>query len=191
MTALDNDDDDGLTPEVEAEILEHSKVLKEERSRAGEISTAFYDKLAALDAGSIAIAVSVGITILSKQDLHYLSHGLLVAVLCFWLSLLTAIAHNFLLLRSARLDVVYAGYEFIKNAFRTTSQHVPIPPGITAKQWKQIQGSVREEPIKKQRVATARKRRNESIARVVGIISITCFFIGYTLIVIGAWRLWR
>lgn len=96
------------------------------------VSTAFYDKLAALNAGSIAIAVSVGVTILNKQELRHLSHGLLGLILCFWLSLLTAIFHNFLLLWSAKLDADYASDEFVKDTLKTMFRHVLLPPGVDA-----------------------------------------------------------
>jgi hypothetical protein len=186
----ENHDDEVLDPELKVKVLERFKLLKEERGRATVIITAFYDKLAALNAGSIAIAVSVGLTILNKQELRHLSHGLLCLILCFWFSLLTAILHNFLLLRSAKLDAAYASDEFIKNTFEMMFRRVQLVPGTDPKEWKQVKGFAQEEPIRKQRITTARKRRCESAATVVAILSISCFFLGYTLVVIGAWRLW-
>jgi hypothetical protein len=75
--ADEDHDDEVLSLELEKKVLERFNVLKEELGRTTVVSTAFYDKLAALNAGSIAIAVSVGVTILSKQELRHLSHGLL------------------------------------------------------------------------------------------------------------------
>lgn len=62
---------------------------------------------------------------------------------------------------------------------------------LDEKKWKQVQGFAQEESIKKQRTTNARKRRCESTAKVVGVISTICFFVGYTIVVIAAWRLWR
>jgi len=81
----------------------------QELRRSLELSASFYEKLAALDAGSIAIAVSVGVALLGTAALHsaFLHSNInwLVTVAFFlWFSLICAIGHNALFIKVARLE---------------------------------------------------------------------------------------
>src|ERR1019366_6558437 len=90
------------TEEVKAEA-------NRELRRSLEQSASFYEKLAALNAGSIAVAVSVGVALLGKAAPHsaFLHSNLnwLVSVAFFlWFSLICAIGHNALFIKVAQLE---------------------------------------------------------------------------------------
>jgi hypothetical protein len=77
--------------------------------RSLELSASFHEKLAALNAGSIALAVSVGVALLGKAAPHsaFLHSNLnwLVAVAFFlWFSLICEFGHNALFIKVARLE---------------------------------------------------------------------------------------
>ncbi len=182
--------DDLLTPELKAKILEPSGALKDELRRSAETSVAFYEKLAAASAGSIALVMSVGMANLQKHDSRQFSHSLLFLASCFWLSLAAAIAHNVLFLWSSKLDARYAGLVFIEQTIATVMQGISLSPEVDRNQWKQVEGFAREDALRQQRGTYGRKRRCESIAKVVGDVSVALFFLGFTLVVVGAWILW-
>lgn len=80
-----------------------------ERRRNLEVRASFYDKLSALSAGSIALAVSVGIALLGKSEspissMHSDLSWLSVIALLLWISLICAIGHNYLIIKIARLE---------------------------------------------------------------------------------------
>jgi hypothetical protein len=94
---------------LKASTEEVKAKANQELRRSLELSASFYEKLAALNAGSIAVAVSVGVALLGKAAPHsaFLHSNLnwLVAVAFFlWLSLICAIGHNALFIKVARLE---------------------------------------------------------------------------------------
>jgi len=188
---IDENHDEELNPELLAKVRSYYPTLEKERRRSKEISAGFYDKLAALNAGSIAISVSVGLAILTKQELRQFSHGLFALVLCFWLSLLTAIFHNFFRHHlTAKLDATYAGQEFIRNTIQAPMELSGADQNVM-KQAREVMAEVlRQGPIAKQGVTMRQKRRLESVATVLGWLSVGSFLAGYTLVLIGAARLW-
>src|SRR5471030_2194982 len=80
-----------------------------ERRRNLEVRASFYDKLSALDAGSIAVTVSVGIALISKPDSRFGSvHSHLSWLLWIagflWVSLICSVGHNSIFVKIARLE---------------------------------------------------------------------------------------
>ena len=182
--------EDALPPELVAGVLEDYKVHQIELRRSMEISAGFYDKLVALNAGSIAISVSVGLVILNKQDLRQLSHGFFFLILCFWLSLFSAIVHNYLFRWSAKLDVSYSSQEFIKKTLKRQIATIEPTSGVNGSDLKKLENELQQNPIERQRTTTTCKRWLERIADLAGYVSIITFFVGYTLVVYGAYKLW-
>ena len=109
--------------ELEAEFLEGYKEYEAEVRRSIEISSGFYEKLSALDAGSIAIAVSVGMAIAANPTFRSFApfsivHWLIATIILLWTSLITSVLHNFLSLRVARLDAAYSEIQYIRNLMK-------------------------------------------------------------------------
>jgi len=187
--ADDDHDAEVLTPELEAKVLEPLGALEELLNQTNQISAAFYDKLAAANGAAIALTVSVGLSALPKHGSRF-SHGFLSVALCFWFSLLAAIAHNLLLVLSAKLDKGYAELGFIRHIIATSMQNFRLSPGINADEWKQLEDLAQEKLVKEQGFKTALKGRYESTATWVGYSSVFLSFLGFTLVVVGAWKLW-
>lgn len=175
---------------MEAGVIDDYKVHQTELRRSADFSAGFYDKLAALNAGSIAVSVSVGLVILTKQDLRGFSHGFLALILCFWLSLVSAIVHNVFFLWNSKLDVAYSAQEFIKKTFKRLLRHVEPTSGVDGSDLKKLGKDLQEAPLQRQRTATTRKRWHEATAKVAGFASVTMFLLGYTLVALGAVKLW-
>src|SRR5882762_5202300 len=96
------------------------KQHEDEKRRSLGISAGFYEKLAALDAGSIAVAASITLTILLKSEIKADSvkpviHELLFVVACLWASLVLSILHNFLATIFAYLETAYSEADFLWN----------------------------------------------------------------------------
>jgi drug/metabolite transporter (DMT)-like permease len=86
---------------------EAQKNSEEKRRRSLEVSAGFYEKLSALDAGSIAVAVSVGIALLGKSGVGSIhSHLTWLAWIAglLWLSLVCSIGHNCYFVKISRLE---------------------------------------------------------------------------------------
>ncbi len=135
--------------------------------------------------------MSVGLAILTKQELRQFSHGLFALVLCFWLSLLTAIFHNFFRHHlSARLDASYADQEFIRDTIQALMELSGADQNVLKQAREVMTEPLRQGPIAKQGVAMRQKRRLEAVATVLGWLSVFSFLAAYTLVLIGAARLW-
>jgi hypothetical protein len=104
-------DDNVLTREQSERLLkvieEHHKVQEDDNRRSLGISTGFFEKLATLDAGSIAVSASIIVAILLKPELRESTRGIVdeivVVVLLLWTSLFSSIVHNFVAVRVANL----------------------------------------------------------------------------------------
>ena len=188
--ADENQDDNAVRSQIEASLQDYYAVHRDEVRRSLEISTGYYEKLATFDAGSIAILVTVGLAILNKSDLNRLSHGLLIVIVCFWVSLLTAICHNYLLLWSAKLDAAYSKDEFVKHIVKTMLRHPWPIDGLASQMLKPIEEASLVDPLNNQKKTTAWKRRCEAIAIGVGIVATASFVFGYSLVVVGAFKIW-
>src|ERR1035438_10196173 len=91
-----------LEGELRTAYAEHEKEMR----RSIDISAGFFDKLSALDGGSIALAASVIIALTAKPEFasgraREIVHGLVVIVILLWASLISAVMHNFLAVRIA------------------------------------------------------------------------------------------
>jgi hypothetical protein len=96
MPETSDDLRDVLIEKQKASADEALQRSEKERRRNLEVRASFYDKLSALDAGSIALAVSAGIALLGKLEsrissLHSNLSWLSIIVLFLWMSLISAI----------------------------------------------------------------------------------------------------
>lgn len=94
----------------------------EELQRSFDVSSSFYEKLAAIDAASIAIAASVGVgtykftPVLSRTTLAGFFLWLILPVSLLWLSLIGAVLHNFILIRHCKIRRVVFGESLYHSA---------------------------------------------------------------------------
>jgi len=163
-----------------------------ERRRSLELNSSFYDKLSALGAGSIAVAVSVGIALLGKSGLpissvHSHLTWLLWITVLLWISLVCSIGHNSMFVKIARLEAerakAWSLYLGLMAALAVSSGEVA--DLLT----KDIFGSL------KKRIADAammehRIEQSEYRAMCLGRIAVVSFLSAYTLVLICLILLW-
>lgn len=179
------------TEDVEKEAIRQLR-------RSLELSASFYEKLAALSAASIALAVSVGVALLGKAMPHsaflHSNFNWLVAVASFlWFSLVCSFGHNALFIKAARLESEGAS-EWSKwigllNASTMQSLTGARESEIAQTLNTHISGTLHD---RIQKTAMNKHRTEQSIlrARVLGSVAISTFLIAYTLVFVCIIRIW-
>ncbi|MGD0973103.1 MAG: hypothetical protein ABR866_03380 [Candidatus Korobacteraceae bacterium] len=187
-----------LQEEYEAASDDYLKSSAEHRNevrRHLDIRTSFYDKLSALDAASIAVAVSIGIAMIAKSELrpgslHANATWLVGIVVSLWVSLVCAVVHNFVVVSIAKLDSASqkADLDKVGTHLWATKMRVERPADpkadltweqrIEQKQW------LRQEKILKRIMLLYR------CVPPLAHISIASFLAAYTVVVVCVVRLW-
>jgi hypothetical protein len=183
-----------LKAATEDVVTEASQQLR----RSLELSASFYEKLAALNAGSIALAVSVGLALFGKAAPHsaFLHSNLnwLVAVAFFlWFSLICAFGHNTLFIKVARLESARAA-EWSKwvgliNASAMQSITRTGESEIAQTLNTHICDTLHD---RIQKAAMNQHRTEQTILRagVLGYVAVGTFLIAYTLVFVCIIRIW-
>lgn len=181
---------------LEAELRNDYEKHERELRRSIEISTSFFDKLSALDAGSIAVAASV-IIAMSAQKVSIsnsfpgIVHGLVAIVILLWSSLVCTVVHNFLAVHLAALDAKYSEIEFVRTMLRKTLATArQITPEISQSVVDELEKNVHKDPAEQQRKIVRRKQVLYPCVTILGYASIGTFLIAYTLVAFYVRRLW-
>jgi hypothetical protein len=169
-----------------------------ELRRSLELRASFYEKLAALNAGSIAVAVSVGVALLGNAAPHsaFLHSNLnwLVAVAFFlWFSLICAIGHNALFIKVARLEAEKAEEwsKWIALINASTMQSITGPGDSEIAQTLVTHiGDTLHDRIQKAAMNQHRTEQTILRAMVLGFGGIGAFLIAYTLVFACIIRIW-
>jgi hypothetical protein len=120
-------DDNAIPPELRAKLegpwREALERHMNEVRRTFEISTGFYEKLAALDAGSIAIAATVGAAVVAKAGattpaVLSLTHRLVYIIFALLASLILGVLHNFIVVGIAQFEAKYSELDLIRTLMR-------------------------------------------------------------------------
>jgi hypothetical protein len=175
---------------------EAKKKSEHEHRRSLEVRSSFFDKLSALDAGSIAVAVSVGIAQLERPESHIGSmHSNIswLGVIAFFLlvSLICAIGHNFIYVKIARLEAeqALASAKFLGLMSASASAHAAGALKSAEFVDQHISDTLTERIHADAMLAT---RSDISVNRVMllGYVAVTSFLLSYTLVFICVIRLW-
>lgn len=169
-----------------------------ELRRSLELRASFYDKLAALNAGSIAVAVSVGVALLGKAAPHsaFLHSNLtwLVAIAFFlWFSLICSIGHNALFIKVARLEAEKAKEwsKWIGLINASTMQSITgTGDSKIAQTLDTLIGDTFHDRI--QKAAMNQHRTEQAILRamILGFGAVGAFLIAYSLVFACIIRIW-
>ncbi len=180
----------------EAGVKEAYKEYDKEARRSLEVRTGFYGTLSALDAGSIAVAASIGMALMAKPQLiagslHAIAHGLVVTAVFLWLSLLCAVGHNFLAVEIAKLESAYSHVEFVRTIMR---QGFAIAREASSAEnhscVDRLTEEAQEEPIMQQQQIMKRGKFLHPCATVLAYISMGSFLTAYTFVMVCVVRLW-
>jgi hypothetical protein len=189
--------------DLRADIRKSQKLKSEEAKakvqtgnlRNRELSVSFFEKLIALDAGSIAVTVSIGIALIGKSQSHAATHTYLswltaIASL-FWVSLVCAVGHNYMFVKVSELEIVHE--TAMSNYLALISSHADLCAVGSMELAGIISDAIVASLSDRIKVATARairiSRRLHRISR-VGSIAIGAFLFAYSLILIAVIRIW-
>jgi hypothetical protein len=171
---------------------EAKKKSETERRRSLEVRASFYDKLSALDAGSIAVTVSVGIALLGKPDSRFGSvHSHLSWLLWIagflWISLISSVGHNSLFVKVAGLEAEQA--EDWSKYLGLVSASAGASEKVAEIATKYILDTLHDRINK---TALKMHHTDQSIYRaiVLGKIAVATFLIAYTLVMVAVIHLW-
>lgn len=180
-----------------AVVKEAHKEPKKEARRSREINTSFYEKIFALDAGFIAVVVSVGIALLAKPELRStslraISPSIVVFIIFLWgLSLICAVAHNFVVASIAKLEAAYSEDDFVRTILRESFATARVTDSVeTQSVLDQIEEKAQEEPLLRQRRNVEHRECLNSCATALGYASIGSFFAAFALVMFWVGRLW-
>jgi ABC-type multidrug transport system fused ATPase/permease subunit len=169
---------------------------EKEHRRSLEVRASFFDKLSALDAGSIAVAVSVGIALLGRPEsrigsVHSNLSWLAVIAFFLWVSLICAIGHNFIYVKISRLEAeqALAWSRFLALMSASVSAHAEGSPKSAEFVDQHILDTFTERIHASSMLAT---HTSTSVNRVMllGWVAVTPFLLAYTLVFICVIRLW-
>jgi len=177
-----------------AEVQEAYKEHEKESRRSLGISTGFYEKLSALDAGSIAVAASIGIALIAKPQLQSSSlraaaRWLVVITVSLWLSLVCAVFHNFVAVAIAKLESAYSHVELVRTIIRRGLAMLNTDPA-QIQPLGQVEATAQEEPILQQQQIMKRRLFLNPCVTALGYISMGSFLAAYTLVMVCVVRLW-
>lgn len=189
-----SDESAEVSPELQSKFeaaylpafAEHTKEVR----RSFEIGAGFYDKLAALSAGSIAIAASVGVSMVVRtgshsQSFHRYSLWLAFAISSLWISLIGAVGHNYVMVYIARLDADYSTEDFIRTLLRISLKFAAETQlEIDESTLSQLQEGIHEQPLRNQKRIVARKTGLIPVASTLGYLSISTFLVAYTKVAV-------
>jgi hypothetical protein len=163
-----------------------------ERRRSLEVRASFYDKLSALDAGSIAVTVSVGVALLGKPDSRFGSaHSHLTWLLWIagflWVSLICSVGHNSIFVNIARLEAENA--KAWSNYLALLSAGVGATGEVAEILSKHIVDTLHQRIMD---AAMNAHRTEQSAYRnlYLGKIAVATFLMAYTLVMVAVIHLW-
>lgn len=194
------DDDDPLSPaqfkSLYDAMVQAAKEHESEKRKSIEVSTAFLDKLAALDAGSIAAAASILLAIANKGNIHcepYRTavHHLLIVAALLWASLVLAILHNFLVTKLAKLYADLSEAEYLVKIITHSAPYVKqIELSVTDDILAQIEQMMRDQQSPKVKRMVAEANILYPATTWIRHISTGIFVLAYTLVLVFLRTLW-
>jgi hypothetical protein len=204
MTDHDQDIPEELKAQLEelkAQLLDvfkkghegHIKVVR----RTFDISTEFYGKLVGLDAACIAIAATVGTVMINQAltkpmtpELQLLSHWLVAIILSLFLSLISGIGHNFVLVAIAHCESKYSERDYAMQIMRegmsATKSFIP----EIKESCEQVLAEAEKKPLELQQRNVMFIQCLTHLSTVLGYVSMAGFVGAFTLVAICTLRLW-
>jgi hypothetical protein len=183
---------DKLLEEIKAPLREY----EEEKRKSLEINSGFFEKLSALDAGSIAVCASIILAILSRSGVRPewvppTLHKLLIILGFLWLSLVFAVLHNFLAAIVAKISAALSEAQFTWTlAERAIATMREDSPDVENSVFRQVKDMLREQFAPRERKLVKNGQILHLAVSVVGYLSTFMFFVAFTLVPIFLFRLW-
>jgi hypothetical protein len=193
-------DESPLSREQQKQLLDKLKEpfneAEQQKRRSVEISAGFFEKVAALSAGSTAVLASLILAIANKYDIHtgwaqIVVHHLLLIALALGASLILAVLHNFLAALRARADATIAESQLLQKIITESLPFVhDVTPQVNQATVAQAEGMmlVQMSPRVKRQVTW---RDSCYVAATwAGGLSMAAFVVAFSLVIIYLWQLW-
>lgn len=172
------------------------KEYEQEKRRSLEIVAGFFDKLAALSAGSIAVTASIVLAVLFKSEprppwVRVALHELLTIVGLLWLSLVLAILHNFLATvvarTAAKLSLAEFTWTLAEEGMAIIKETTPSEQSASVRQAKDL---LRKQFAPREVKLVSRSQGLYATVNVIGYAAIATFGVAFSLVPIYLFRLW-
>jgi hypothetical protein len=196
MTNENDNPRNARVEELKVSADEAKEKAEKEQRRSLEVRADFFEKLSALDAASIAVAVSVGIALLGKSEsligsVHSNLSWLAVIASFLWISLICAIGHNFTFVKIARLEAELAlasAKVVVLMSASASARAVGVSKSADIVDQHFI--DTFEERIHKDAMTATRKDLSVKRVMLLGHIAVASFLLAYTLVFVCVIRLW-
>jgi len=177
-------------------IKEPFNEAEQRKRRSVEVSAGFFEKIAALSAGSTAILASIILTIANKYSIHtgwaqIVVHHLLCIAFALGASLILAVLHNFFAALVARADAAIADSQLLQKIIAESlplvQETTPQVNDATMTQIEEIMGAQMSPRF-------MRQIKSRSIFYMVatwaGSLSMVAFIVAFSLVIKYLWKLW-
>lgn len=189
-----------LSREQQNQFLEKIKEpfneAQQQKRRSVEISAGFFEKVAALSAGSTAVLASLILAIANKSDIHagwaqIVVHHLLLIALAFGASLILAVLHNFLAALRARADANIAESQLEQKLIM---ESLPFVHDVTPQVNKATVEQAEDMVLRQMSPRATRQVTWRDICYVAatwaGGLSMAAFVVAFSLVIKYLWQLW-
>jgi hypothetical protein len=176
------------TQKLESDVTSSQAKHEEKESHFWELRTSFCEKLATLNAGSLAVVASMGAALLSKPIANRHEYIALLGsiAIMLWFSLVFSVVHNLWMVNLASVAIDIARGEHLLALIQRSlwakrdkqEQLDPFIEGVTM--------TAREQGDRQ-----ARRRKLQRRANLYLGIAVLMFVAAYTLVLVGIMRMWR
>ena len=186
-----------LSREQQIQLLDKLKEplneAEQQKRRSVEISAGFFEKIAALSAGSTAVLASLILAIANKSDIHtgwaqIVVHHLLLIASALGASLILAVLHNLFAALHARAHANIADFQLTQRIITLLPQFVH--DGTTPQVLAQGEDMVLRQMSPKTKRQITWRDSCYVAATWAGGLSIAAFVVAFSLVIIYLWRLW-
>jgi hypothetical protein len=177
-------------------IKEPFNEAEQQKRRSVEVSAGFFEKIAALSAGSTAVLASLILAIANKYDIHagwaqILVHHLLLIAFALGASLILAVLHNFFAALVARIDAAIADSQLLQKIIAESlplvHETTPEVNDATVTQAEEIMHAQMSPRFNRQLKA---RSIFYMVATWAGSLSMTAFIVAFSLVTRYLWQLW-
>ncbi|HWG21830.1 MAG TPA: hypothetical protein VG225_14965 [Terracidiphilus sp.] len=177
-------------------IEEPFNEAEQQKRRSVEVSAGFFEKVAALSAGSTAILASLILAIANKYDIHagwtqILVHHFLRIAFALGASLILAVLHNFFAALVARADAAIAESQLLQRIIAESLPFVhETTPQVNDATVTQVEEMMRAQMSPQFRRQLKSRTIFYTTATWVGSLSMVAFIVAFSLVIKYLWQLW-
>jgi hypothetical protein len=169
---------------------------EQQKRRSVEINAGFFEKVAALSAGSTAVLASIILAIANKRDIHTgwaqtVVHHLLLIASALGASLILAVLHNFLAALRARADANIAESKFEGQIITEMLPFVrAVTPQVNEATVEQVEEIVLRKMSPRLNRQVTWRESCYMAATWAGGFSMAAFVVAFSLVIKYLWQLW-